>query len=198
MKKSLEVLEKIYLNPGIHLREIARKVKLGIPAVKNHLDKFLKEKIITKRREGKNVKFFINFKNKKIISYLTQVEFYRLEKLPRFVSNVAFDLLSMLETKPLIVLIFGSYAKGDYTKESDLDVLLVFNTISDKVRKEIETKVKIVNSRYSVRVRPIYISWKEFARNFFDEKNDFMKEVKENKIIVSGIEHWVMLENEKA
>jgi len=192
--KKIEILEKIYLNPGIHLREIARRTNLGIPAVKNHIDKFLKEKIIIKRKEGRNVKFFINFKNRKIVPYLYEVEAYRLEKLPKNVYNAVMDLLSALENKPLITIIFGSYAKGDYTKESDLDILLVFN----ETNKEIEEKAKLIASRYNLRINPIYLSWKEFKEKFFDAKDVFMREVRENKIIVNGIEHWVMLENEKA
>jgi len=192
--KKIEVLEKIYLNPGIHLREIARRTNLGIPAVKHHIENFLNKKIITKKVEGRNVKFFINFKNRKIVPYLYEVEAYRLEKLPKNVYNAIVDLLSILENKPIITIIFGSYAKGDYTKESDLDILLVFNEIN----KEIEEKTRLIASRYNLRINPIYLSWKEFKEKFFDAKDVFMREVKENKIIFNGIEYWVMLENEKA
>lgn len=192
--KKLEILEKIYLNPGIHLREIARRVNLGIPAVKNHLDKFLKEKIITKRKEGRNVKFFINFKNRKVIAYLSEVEMFRLERLPKIIGNVIIDFLSALENKPIVTIIFGSYAKGNYTKGSDLDILFVFNEINE----EIETRAKLIGSRYPLKIRPIYLTWKEFREKFFDAKDVFMREVRENKIIVNGMEYWVMLENEKA
>ena len=192
--KRIEILEKIYLNQGIHLREICRQVSLGIPAVKNHLDKLLKEKVITKRMEGRNLKFFVNFKNRKIIPHLSEVESKRLEKLPKSVGNSVFDILNSLETKPVITIIFGSYAKGNYTKESDLDVLLVFN----RIEKEIGEKTKLVNSRYSVEISPVYLTWKEFQNKFFDMKDVFMREIRENKIIVNGIEYWVILENEKA
>ncbi|MBL7170018.1 MAG: nucleotidyltransferase domain-containing protein [Candidatus Aenigmarchaeota archaeon] len=192
--KKIEILEKIYLSPGIHLREICRQVNLGIPSVKNHLDKLLKNRIIKKKKEGRNLKFFVNFENRKVISYLSEVEAKRLENLPNVVGNSVFNLLQSLEAKPVITIIFGSYAKGDYTKESDLDVLLVFN----RVEKEIEEKTKIVNSRYSVKISPVYLTWKEFQKKFFDSRDIFMREIKENKIIITGMEYWVMLENEKA
>ncbi|MEM5812057.1 MAG: nucleotidyltransferase domain-containing protein [Candidatus Aenigmatarchaeota archaeon] len=194
--KKVEILEKIYLNPGIHLREIARRTNLSIPAVKNHIDKFLREKIITKKEEGRNVKFFINFKSRKIIPYLYQVEMFRLERLPKKVSNAVLDLLSILENKPLITIIFGSYARSEYTKDSDLDVLLVFNKVGMDV--EIEEKTKLICSRYYLKIRPVYFSWKEFREKFFDSGDVFMREIRENKLIVNGIEYWVMLENEKA
>lgn len=189
------ILCEIYLNPGIHVREITRKSKLTIPAVKNHLDKLLKENLISKRYEGRNLKFFINTKNIHIVPYLYQIEYSRLMKLPRTIKDMLFDFLSVLEKKPIIVLVFGSYAKGNYTKVSDLDILLVLNEIN---KKELEIKSRIVSERYSIKLEPVYISWKEFKNKFFDEKDIFMKGIKENKIIVSGIEYWVMLENEKA
>ena len=192
--KKIEILEKIYLSPGIHLREICRQVNLGIPAVKNHLDKLLKNRIIKKKKEGRNLKFFVNFENRKVISYLSEVEAKRLENLPNVVGNSVFDLLQSLEAKPVITIIFGSYAKGDYTKESDLDVLFVFN----EIERKIEEKTKIVNSRYSVKISSVYLTWKEFQKKFFDSRDIFMREIKENKIIITGVGYWVMLENEKA
>lgn len=191
--ETVEVLKEIYLNPGIHLRELVRRLKLGIPSVKNHLNKLLKDRVIFQIREGRNLKFFLNFKSSKIVSYLYSVESLRLEKLPVARSAVS-DLLSALENKPVIALIFGSYAKGDYRESSDLDILLVFN----KIKKDIEEKAKIVTARYSIRVQPVYLTWEEFKRKFFDAKDVFIKEIKRSKILVSGIEYWVMLENEKA
>jgi len=191
----IEILTEIYLNSGIHVREIARRTDLGIPSVKNQLNKLLKENLVLKKFEGRNLKFFLNMKNSYIISYLYQIEYLRLKKLPRTVKDVIFDFLSTLEKKPVMTLIFGSFAKGNYTKTSDLDTLLVLNEIDNK---ELESKSKLVSGRYSLNLEPIYISWKEFRGKFFDEKDSFIKEIKTNKIIISGIEHWVMLENEKA
>jgi len=190
--KKMEILEKIYLNPGIHLRELSRKTKLGMPSVKHHVDFFFKENIITKKKEGKNLKLFINFKNKQIISYLYKIEMSRLYNLPKKIENIIFDILSDLQKKPIICIIFGSYANGTYTDQSDLDILLVFNDTN----KKIEDKIQLINSRYSIKLELVYLNWLEFKRKFFDYSNDFMKEIKKNKIIVSGIEHWVILENE--
>jgi predicted nucleotidyltransferase len=192
---AIEVLTEIYLNPGIHVREISRRTGLGIPSVKNQLNKLLKENLVSKKFEGRNLKFFLNMKNSYTIPYLYQIEYLRLKKLPRTVKDMVFDFLSTLEKKPVMTLIFGSFAKGSYAKTSDLDLLLVLNEIEEK---ELESKSKLVSGRYSLNLEPVYISWKEFREKFFDEKDSFIKEIKTSKIIVSGIEHWVMLENEKA
>lgn len=92
------------------------------------------------------------------------------------------------------MIIFGSYAKGTFTKASDLDVMLVFN----KLNEEAEKKAKIIGARHGISMELVYLPWSSFRKKFFDEKDVFMKELKENKIIVTGIEYWRELENEKA
>ncbi len=191
----LKILREIYIEQGIHLREISRRLNLGLPAVKNQLNKLLKERLIFEKREGRNLKFFLNAKNLFLIPYLYQIEYSRLKKLP--IKNAIFDFLAILENKPVLMIVFGSYAKGNYAKRSDLDVLIVFNH-ADMGGKEIETKARIVGNRHSLNIAPVYLSLKEFKRKFFDEKDAFMKEVKQNKIIISGVEHWEIFENEKA
>ena len=61
----LDVLSQIYAHEGVHIRELSRRLKLSIPAVKNQVDKLLKEGLITKKYEGRNLKLYINRKNRK-------------------------------------------------------------------------------------------------------------------------------------
>lgn len=191
----LKILKEIYLCPGIHMRAISRKIRLGLPAIKNQIDNLMKENLIYKKQEGRNLKLFVNMKNIDISPYLHQIEYQRLNALPKSIKIATFDFLNSLETKPIVALIFGSYARGDYKKSSDLDLLLVFNDVR---KKGIETKARLISSRQNINLQPVYISWSEFKRKFYDIADIFMQEVRKNKIIVSGVEYWVLLENEKA
>src|SRR3989338_1367607 len=151
----VDVLAEIYAHEGIHMRELSRRLKLSMPAVKNHVDKLLKEGLITKKYEGRNLKLYINRKNRGLTSYLYQIEEMRMKKLPKSIGDAVFDMISSLEDKPLMAIIFGSYAKGTFTKSSDLDVMLVFNKPSD----EAEKKAKLVGSRHGISLEPVYLSW---------------------------------------
>ncbi|RLE40654.1 hypothetical protein DRZ77_01570 [Candidatus Woesearchaeota archaeon] len=194
MNTELELLKLIYLNPGIYVRSLARKLKLGMPSVKHGLNKLIKKRLVKSRREGRNLKFYINYKNKLVIPSLYNIEYSRILKLPKHVQDAVFDFLKILKNKPVLSLIFGSYAVGDYTKQSDLDILLVFN----EAEEEIEEKAKIISGRCNVKLEPVYLSWREFSKKFFDRKDEFMKQIKNNKILINGIEWWVLLENEVA
>ncbi|RLJ05497.1 MAG: hypothetical protein DRP18_02965 [Candidatus Aenigmatarchaeota archaeon] len=192
MDTELELLKLIYLNPGIYVRSLARELNLGIPSVKYGLNKLIKKRLINSEKEGRNLKFYINYKNNLIISFLYNIEYSRFLKLPKHAQDAVFDFLKILKDKPVLTLIFGSYAIGNYTKQSDLDILLIFN----KMNENIEEKAKIVAGRYNIKLEPVYLSWQEFSKKFFDKKDKFMKEIKNNKILINGIEWWVMLENE--
>ena len=194
MNTELEILRLIYLNEGIHVREISRQLKIGMPSVKYALDKLISKKLVLNKKDARNLKFYLNFKNNLLISYLYQIEYDRISKLPKLVQDSLFDLIKILEKKPILVIIFGSYANESYSNESDLDLLFVFNETDD----EVEKKSEIIGNRYNLNIQPIYLNFNEFNKNFFNEKDKFMKQIKENKIIMIGIELWVMMENERA
>lgn len=190
----IDVLAGIYLDEGVHMRELSRRIKLSLPAVKKQVDKMSMEGLIIKKREGRNTKLYLNRKNSSLSPYLNQVEHMRLKKLPAAVSSAVLGLLAAMDKKPLVVAIFGSYARGTYTKSSDIDIFFVFGELD----KTIEQKARMISSRYSLKIEPVYLTWEIFRKKFFDEKDAFMNEVKRNKIIVHGIDYWEMLENEKA
>ena len=47
---ALRVLEQIYLNPGMHKRELSRKLKLTMPSIDNSLRKM--DKLLKKQKAG--------------------------------------------------------------------------------------------------------------------------------------------------
>ncbi len=58
------------------------------------------------------------------------------------------------------IIVFGSYARGDYDEESDIDVMIVGNIPFDEV-VDISTKVLL---RYGELISPIIVSPEEFRR----------------------------------
>src|SRR3989344_6658955 len=125
----LRVLEQIYLNPGIHQRELSKRLKLGMPSIDYALQKI--EKLLKKQKAGNQIKYFLDYSREGLSPALSTVEYVRLERLPAKVRLAVRDFLKELKDKPVLALIFGSYAHDSYTKESDIDILLVFQKIDD-------------------------------------------------------------------
>ena len=101
------------------------------------------------------------------------------------------DFLTELEEKPLISLIFGSYAKGNYIKTSDLDIFLVFQELRNE--KQIEETAKRIGMKTNVKINPIYVKYSQFKKNFLDKNHNFSNEIRNNVIIINGIEYYYEL-----
>ncbi len=194
----IKIANLIWENPGIHVRELSRKLKLGIPSIKYALEKLKADNIITSETEGRNLKFYINYNSQNISNYISLLNIHNIQDLQKNIRDMIYDLLKSFNIKPLVVIIFGSYAIGDYKKTSDLDLLLVYSEKDKIPSEEIEQKSNIISKRYEIKISSVYITWDEFKKKFHDNKDKFIKQIKKNKIIFAGVEWWVMLENESS
>jgi len=193
-KTELKILEQIYLKPGIHKRELSKQLKLSMPSIDYALNKI--DLLIKKRKSGNQIKYFLNYSKKTLTPMLYLVEYARLNKLPVKTRLSIEDFLKELKIKPIIAIIFGSYAKGDYTKNSDIDMLLVFQKVNNG--KEIENTAKKISLRTNTKLNPIYLNYKDFKESFHNSTKSFFKNLKEKKIILIGIEWWRELKDEES
>jgi len=175
---------------GIHLRKISRLVNSGLPNVKRFLEILEKEKVVSKEKEANLIKFALK-EGQRTLSYLKQVNTDKFFGLPVKVQNSISDFLDEIEDKPLIALIFGSYAKKNYTKESDIDILLVFQKIENQ--QKIENTAKRISMRTNTKINPVYIEYKNFKDNFLNKEHNFSKEIRNRIIVLLGIENYYQL-----
>lgn len=186
--KIIAELEKRH--KGIHLREISRLVKTGLPNAKRFIDILEKEKVIRKQKEANLLKIYLR-ESQKTIAYLKQTNSEKFILLPVKIQNAAADFLNELEIKPLLAIIFGSYARGNFTKESDVDILLVFQKLENA--REIENTAKRIGMRTNTKISPVYLEYHNFEKNFLDKNHDFSKEIKQDVIIMLGVEIYYHL-----
>lgn len=179
----------LYLNKtGIHIREICRFTKLTMPTVTKHIKKGEDRGIIISERKGQLKICKLNFKSQKIVPLIQNIELARFLALPHNIQDSFNSFMSDLREKPLIALIFGSFAKKTYTKRSDLDVLLVFQRIDNKLTKDIETSANKIEGRTMVNIQPVSLGYEEFEKEILNRENEFMKDIKKNSIVLHGID----------
>lgn len=193
-KTEIKLLEKIYLNPGIHKRELSKKLNLGMPSIDYGLKKI--NNVINKKKHGNQINYFLNYSKHELSPLLNIVEYSRLDKLPGKIRLSINDFLKDLEIKPIIALIFGSYATGNYNNNSDIDLFLVFQNIDDS--KKIENSAKKISMKTNTQINPIYLNFNEFKESFYNSRKDFFKKLKKDKIILIGIELWRQLVDEES
>lgn len=191
METKLKIIAELEKNKlGVHLRGLSRLVNSGLPNIRRFLIILEKEGVVRKEKEANLVRFKLRG-SEKTIAYLKQVNTERFLSLPNKVQGAINEFLEELEIKPLIALIFGSYAKGNYDKKSDIDILLVFQKIENE--KSIDNTTKRISMRTNTKISPVYVSYINFEKNFLDKNHDFSKEIRRDVIITLGIEHYYNL-----
>jgi len=111
--------EFFFVNPTakLRVREIERTLKLPLPSVIRYCRELEKESILTTIKIG-NVNFYTA--NRGSEKYLLEKKLYNVKKI--YESGIIEHLREKL-SNPSIVL-FGSFAKGEDTEESDIDLYI--------------------------------------------------------------------------
>jgi len=145
--------EKMYLNEIYEKTAIKSKNNL----LKN-LNSMVDLKLLKKEENKSNTFFRINYENYvslKLISLNNSINFY---KLPFNRIRIIEELVKIL--KPNLAVIFGSTAKGNYDKNSDIDILMIYNEKQIGLAEEI----KHISSRYGLRVNAIISTFAEIEK----------------------------------
>ena len=190
----LKIFEQIYILPGIHTRGLARNLKMGMPSINNGLKNT--RSLIKKQKSGNQIKYSLNYSKDALTPALHCVEYSRLEQLPQKIKISIRDFLKELLHKPILSLLFGSYAKGNNTSASDIDILLVFQKTENT--KEIEYTSKKISMQTNTKLNPIYVDYNIFRQSFHNPTKEFFKNIKKDKILLTGIEWWRQLEDEES
>jgi len=174
---------------GVHIRELARLAKTSYNNTVRNIKILEQENAIKKEKDANLIK--IRLRNHPLtIAYLKQAHTENFLALPKKITNAITQFLDELEEKPLIALIFGSYAKGNFTKDSDIDILLVFQEIK---QKDIENTAKKISMRTNTKISPVYARYNEFEKNFLNKEHEFSNEIRDNIIIIIGLEPYYAL-----
>lgn len=191
MEKKLEFIQRVDEHKqGIHVREISRLLKTGMPNILRYAKILQKEGVITKERDANLVKYKLK-NNPLTLAYLAQVHTHKFLALPKKIQLGVKDFLSELGVKPLMVLIFGSYAKGNYTEHSDLDIILIFQELKD--HEQIEKTAKRISMRTNIKISPVYVPYNDFEKNFLNKEHQFSNEIRDRVILIEGINLYYAL-----
>jgi len=110
------IKEYFFINPTakLRVREIERTLKLPLPSVIRYCRELEKEGILAINKTG-NVTFYTASRSE---TYFLEKKFYNIKQL---YESGLINYLKIELSNPVIIL-FGSYAKGEDTEESDIDL----------------------------------------------------------------------------
>ncbi len=167
---------------ALHLREIARKTKTDVNTTYPQLNKLEEMNILTSTIKGKNKEYTMNLDN--IISkyYLTLAEIFttiRYLQKNFVIKKIMTELDSQIDDP---IILFGSFVKGGYTKESDIDLFVIGQKRTNKTILEIGD---LVGHDISIK----FADPSKFQSGLKD-KDPLVNEVVSNHIVLKGADKF--------
>lgn len=88
------------------------------------------------------------------------------DHMGKFLNEYA-GLVSRLYTSALkAVILYGSYARGDYTEDSDVDIMILVDMPEEEIcrsRERLSDLTYEFNEAYDLKIMPVVIGEKQFA-----------------------------------
>ncbi len=192
-KKILSIREYDVLVPylgnyssGFHIREIARKMSMNHRTVLLALNSLEKQGLVKHETSGRNKVFYLNVENPRTKDQVRDVESYRLGHMLNGNSTIK-ELYSSLLSPSISetpIILFGSYAKGEQDKKSDIDLLLL-----EKNEKLLEDVNKF-ELKYDIKVHVQILSQEKIERGL-KEKEPLLFEIASDHIILNNQDAFV-------
>jgi len=186
-KKILEVFIK---DPfaEIHLRELARISGVSRNNVDNSMRLFIKDNMFL-RRDISNMSFFSpNLESEALLKIFELLEiekrktFYdKNKKIARLLQKYTQNLVDLSNKKIQLIILFGSVARGEWRRSSDVDILAVTPEKNDTITAVLN-KAKVEVSPL-LEISPISTTIKKFIEGF-KEKREFYNELWKDRIIL--------------
>lgn len=155
-----------------HIRGLAKDLNINQMTVSRRINDLYKENVVDFRQEGKNKVFFIK-KTLEAKQYAYTVEIRKVQEAVKkylLLRGIIENISKVNKVK--LAIIFGSYAKGKATKESDID--LYIETKDIKLKEEIAK----INTKLNVKI------------GLYDRQSLLIKEIERNHLIIKGIEEY--------
>src|SRR3989338_5032969 len=172
-EKELDLLRYFYEYRKGHVRQVKKAVKLSEHTLLKYFSSLEKRKMLSSRKEG-NLKIYeVSLESalvKVFFSYfdlekLEALEYKRGKAVKMFVEEVKKIRI------PYFVLLFGSTAKENYTAKSDIDMIVVFDTLEKDLNKKIDEIKKNILAEIGLTVNYIVMKLDEFLKEKENKQN---------------------------
>ena len=189
-EKRKQILEVFFKEPfrEAHLREIARLSKVSVTNVNNSMRIFLNAGMFHKREISNMVFYKSNLENPellKLFEYLEiekRKEFYiKNKRIARLLQKYTTDIVSLSDNMIQSVILFGSVARGEWTRGSDIDILTIVSG------KEKETDLILNKAKADISALPEISPINTTAKNFKEaikNQTEFYLEVWRDRVVL--------------
>ncbi len=195
-------LMRRYLEKGITILEISKRLNIGYRPAHNHITAMEQEGIIQVEKVGNAKQCRLELGSEKTRHLLVEVDMEEKKeicdknpKIKAIVESIITKITEKHITEIQAVILFGSYAKKTATKTSDIDLLFIINDLKGKeIRGSIERLCASFQHSHNITVSPIITDIGEFKTMLQGKEINVGKEAREYGISLYGSEiFWRLL-----
>jgi len=185
-----------------YTREIAKLSGTGKSTISDEFPRLAKQGILLQRTEGREVYYRLNLTNPNArkLAELFEIErrqkFYRVNRrlswaLQDYAKNI-FNFLPEVQS----VILFGSAARGQLTKASDVDLLVVVPNLQQQSFNELMKSVNRLaadsRGKYGFQLSAVHMTIKDFETAFRERKR-ITEDIAQEGIVLFGEERYYAL-----
>lgn len=175
--KEFDIILLLLRNP-LHVRGIAKGLHQPHATILRKANSLVEQKVLDYKREGKNKVFFLR-SNMVAVQYTYLAEHNKLVKLLAAYPEIAVIMNDILKKcREKLIILFGSYAKFQAKPDSDIDLYV------DTTKRKCKETIEAIHSKLSVQI------------GRFDAKNNLIKEIMKNHVILRGVEDYYENKND--
>lgn len=196
-KKILEVFLKDPLKE-IHLRELSRLSKSSLANVDNSMRLFVKNDMFKRNEMSHSTFFKPNLENDDTIKIFELLElerrktFYAKNKnIARLLKKYTDSVIELSNKRIQLVVLFGSVARSEWTKGSDIDILAV---VPDKENDIVEILNKAKRDVSPLlEIRPITTTTKKFIEGYKAQSEFYDNLWKDRIVLYNEFLFWQLI-----
>jgi len=186
-KNKMEILKTIYEKEETHLLEISKELKLHPFSAQKTLSKL--KFLLNERKAGRTILVSFDKTQRKYMDLAETIEEYRLETKNKAVNSIIKHMQNMFSgSNVLACCLFGSYAMLSFTKESDIDILLVLKTKSNETKRQVSRLSSVLGKN----VNPIIFTEKGFEEIIRNREASVMTLKKPSqRLLITGAKYFI-------
>ncbi len=172
----------------IHLREVSRLSKVSLNNVNSTLCQFVKDSLFKRHKISNMSLFKPNLDSGDLLKLFEYMElerkkaFYDKNKsIARLLEKYTANIIDLSKRQIQLVLLFGSVARGEWVKGSDIDILAVSSNKDNDAINDLN-KAKIDVSPL-LEIRPVSTTIEKFTEGL-KKKNEFYQELWNDRIVL--------------
>jgi len=189
-KTDFEVLAFLIenINEDFSIRELSQKIRRPYVKIHKSIKRLADKKVIIETIRGKSHYCSINYKdNIDVVCFINSQRAKAFLERNKKIDLIIANIFSSLKFPDYSLILFGSYAKGNADKHSDIDLAII---TSKENKAEAERVMNSAKRLSSLEIHSLEFTYDDFIEMLRSKEGNVGKEIIKKSIILKGCEQF--------